>query len=289
VAITVFILVMGGLMLLKNDRDNTVPPESSLVGNIHQQAKSYRIKVLDNTLPEKMTRTNTFKKFVDPRVTVDQFVKGSRPGHAKEFIQVSFQSLKKCYKQGCGQNPDEEDGFYDPALSIAQQSLKRVLEITAKYPKELEINKWIQEDDLLELLKAENLALRKAAFSNLVHLKGRKKAIERILAETRGIEDDAAGDAIAGILSELDAENKDALVDTIALMSKESSSATILGIFERIVDLKVSKDQIEQMAQGLCRFKEVKAERYNVTAMSYYLKTIAERSGLKINNPFSCP
>ena len=289
-ATTVAGLVMGGVMLLKsnNKREDIAPLNQSLVGNIHQQAKSYREKILEKSLPAKMTKTQAYKNFVDSKVTTDQFLKSSRVGQAKEFVKTSFAALKDCYKDGCGQAAAEEDGFYDPALSVAQQSLKRVLQITAKYPKELELQNWVSEDDLYDLLSAQNEGLRKAAFDNLVVLKGSGEAFAAILDRARDLEGDAAAQAIKNILSILDESNTQDLVDTIALINKDSSSATILGILENLEGLKVTSSQINQISEGLCRFKGSKAEAPNIAAMNYYIKSMATNSGIEIEATNYC-
>ncbi len=289
-ASTVFCLVMGAVMLLDNNNkeDTSGPLDQSLVGNVHQQAESYRERILQKALPAKVTKTQAYKNFVDTKVTTDQFLKSARVGQAKEFVKESFKSLKDCYREGCGQVADEEDGFYDPALTVAQQSLKRILEITAKYPKELDLKNWISEDDLLDLLGAENEGLRKAAFDNLVTLNGATKSFQNVLDRTRDLEGDAAGEAVKNLLSIVNDDNKQELVDAIALINKEGDSATILGILENLEGLKVSQSQINQITEGLCRFKGEKAQSHNVAAMNYYVKTMATNSGLEVDSTNYC-
>ncbi len=288
-ASTVFCLVMGAVMLLNSDKEDTSTPQNqSLVGNIRHQAESYREKILTKALPEKVTKTQAYKSFVDSKITTDQYLKTARVGQAKEFVKESFKSLKDCYREGCGQMPDEDDGFFDPALTVAQQSLKRVLEITAKSPKELAIKEWISETDLLDLLGAENEGLRKAAFENLVALNGKSDAFKSVLDQARDLEGDSAGAAIKNLLSLVNEDNKQELVDAIALINKEGDSATVLGVLENLEGLTVSQSQINQITEGLCRFKGQKSVAHNVKAMNYYVKTMASNSGIELQEAHYC-
>ncbi|MBC98277.1 MAG: hypothetical protein CME63_11035 [Halobacteriovoraceae bacterium] len=293
VASTVFVLVMGAVALLDNETsseqiDSEHSIDHSLVANAHKEANTYRKKILEKALPKKATGSAAYRNFVDSAVTTDQYLEELRIGQAKEFLKTSFKSLKDCYREGCGQLPDEDDGFYDPALSIAQQSLKRLLEITARHPKKLDLRNWMEESELLDLLGAENQGLRQAAFENLVNLKGTKEAFQDILEKTRELQGEAAGDALKNMLTFVNEDNKQDLIDSMALISKEGSSATVLGILENLSELKVSQSQINQITEGLCRFKEKKSESHNVAAMSYYLKSMAANSGIELEAQNYC-
>ncbi len=290
-ATTVFCFVMGGVMLLKSNKkgeSDNISLNESLVGNVHNQAVNYREKILQKTIPSKVTKTKAYKNFVDSRITTDNFLQESRLGQAKEVIRESFKSLKECYKDGCGQIADEDDGFYDPALTVAQQSLRRVLEITAKNPKEMGIKDWITEEDLIDLLGAENKHLRKAAFANLVHLKGQREAFSSILEQARDLEGDAAAETIKNLTELVSDENKQDLIDIISLINKESDSATIIGILENLTEFKVTLSQINQISEGLCRFKENKTENHNIKAMNYYIKSMAKNSGINLDTTNYC-
>lgn len=291
-ATTVFcVIMMAGVLLLKlekQEQGDTSPIKESLVGNVHQQALSYREKILQKALPSKVTKTKSYKNFMDSRMTADKFINASRVGEVKEFVKTTFKSLKGCYKEGCGQLPDEDDGFYDPALTVAQQSLRRLLEITSKYPKELNLKEWVTEDDLTDLLNVENENLRKMALKNLMILEGNKKGFETVLNKTRDLDEDAVATAIKGLVEHVNEGNKQEFVDTLSLIVKEKDSGTILEMLRHLKGLSVSEDQISQISEGLCRFKDQKGENQNLKAMNYYIKTMASKSGIRLNQGNYC-
>jgi len=289
-ATTIFcIIMMGGVLLLKLEKqeqgDNSLIKES-LVGNIHQQAFNYREKILQKALPSKVTQTKSYKNFMNSRMTTDQFINASRVGEVKEFVEVTFKALNSCYKEGCGQLPDEDDGFYDPALTVAQQSLRRLLEITAKYPKELDLKKWLTRTDLTDLLNVENEGVRKLALKNLMIIEGNKKGFEEILNKTRDLNEEAVATAIKGLVEHVNEGNKQEFVDTLSLIIKEKDSGTILEMLRQLDGFSVSEDQISQISEGLCRFKD--KNNQNKNAIDYYIKTMASKSGIRLRQGQTC-
>lgn len=280
--------MIGAIVLLKIKKQEQGNGQKSLVNNIHQQALSYRERILQKALPSRVTTTKSYKSFIDSNMTADQFIKTSGAEEVKEFIKTTFMSIKSCYKEGCGQLPDEDDGFYDPALSVAQQTLRRVLEITAKYPKELNIKDWITKENLLDLLNVENEELRNLAIKNLMTIEGNKKGFETILNKARDLDEDAVATAIRGLITHVDKDNKQEFVDTLSLIVKEKDSGTILEMLRGLDGLIISKSQISQIIQGLCRFKDQKNENQNLKAINYYIKAMAVKSGIRLNSRSYC-
>lgn len=291
-ATTVFcIVIMGGVLLKKfekQEQDKSFPIKESLIENVHQQALTYREKIFKTALPSKITKMKSYKNFMDSRMTVDKFMNTSRVGEVKEFVKATFKSLKGCYKEGCGQLPDEDDGFYDPALTVAQQSLRRLLEITERYPRELNLKELISGDDLIDLLNAENEDLRKVALRNLMLLKGNKKGFETILNQSRNLDEAAVATVIEGLVKYVNKNNKQDFVDTLSLIVREKNSGTILEMLRHLEGFSVSQDQISQISEGLCRFKGQKPFAHNLKAMNYYIKTMAKRSGILIGSANYC-
>lgn len=271
---TFIILLAGGIYFLAGSDSK---PKKAEFPFDTSEIKSER---LEKVLPQSVLENNGFKTLLST-TPAEIVTENLDPSESKELLQKSFESLSKCYKTGCGQGPDR-DGFYDPSLTVATITLKRILEVTAANFDKSAAHEWMIEDKLLEFLESENRELRKASLSNLLQLKG-EGAFESVLEKARDLEGYGAGDIIEDLVSHLDEENKESFFNTLELLYKEKDSFTILETLERVGNLKVSATRLQQISEGLCRFISVPTEAMNVKAMNHYLSRWAENSGSSFN------
>jgi HEAT repeat protein len=205
---------------------------------------------------------------------------------SRELLQKSYETLSECYNIGCGQGPDR-DGFYDPSLTVATITLKRILDVTASNFEKSAANLWITEEKLLEFLESENSELRRTSLANLFKLKG-EEAFAIVIEKVRDLEGYAAGEIVEDLVSYLDEEKKQSFFDTIELLFKEKDSFTILETLERIETIKVSLSKLQQLSERLCRFVSIPTEGMNVKAMNHYLAKWAENNGISFNLNSHC-
>jgi hypothetical protein len=239
--------------------------------------------VLSKVVPKDMQETKAYKAFVDSGFKAPFYLREAKLGaeEGREFLEKTFESLKNCYKEGCGQGPDEE-GFYDPANTVAMVSMKRILEVALLDPQVLETNEWLQKDDLIDLLNAENSQVRKLALQNLMSLhKGEPGVFNEVLKQSENLKGYNAADTIEELLPYVNSDNQAQMVDSLAQIAKEKDGFTVTEVLERAENLRVTKPQIEEIGSELCRFSKVKTESGNFKAMNYTLEVMAKKS--KIN------
>lgn len=292
-ASTVFAIMLGGVLMLtdkKEERVDIIQDLSSSASAVERSSLKSRKTILDKSLTARARGTHFYKSFLDSDLTQAQMrdLIEKNPKDVKAFLENTFDSLKDCYHEGCGQEAEEEDGFFDPSLTVAQQSLKRLIKITRENNDLLGFEQWPNVESLLDLLDAENEGLRKEAFRSLLDFYGKEKAFSTILSNARSLNEDAAATSIEQLLPLINEENKQDFIDILATINKESNSATIIGILEKLENFQVTSDQLAQISDGLCRFTNDKSEAQNVRAMNYYLGTMAEESGVANSSINGC-
>ncbi len=278
VLLTFSLILAGGVFFLASSDS-----EVEIVSPIN--TTSIKENQLSKVLPKEVQENKGYQSLLASTAAED-LTKDLSQSESRELLQKSFETLSACYQTGCGQGPDH-DGFYDPSLTVATITLKRVLEATASNFDQSQAKEWLTEEALSEFLLSENKGLRKAALENLFKLKG-DKAFEVVLEKTRDLEGYGAGDAVEDLLTQLNEENRSSLIDSIELLGKEKDSFTILEVLERVAKVEVDLTQIKQIGQGLCRFVEVPTEAMNVKAMNHYLSKWAENNGISFNLNSHC-
>lgn len=202
----------------------------------------------------------------DPKVTAEQ---------GRKFLEETYSDLKKCYRQGCGQGPDK-DGFYDPALTVAMISMKRVLEVTLLEPEKLGAKDWLTMDELKDMLNVENEDVRKLAFKNLIGLhKDNPEVFQEILRESDQLEGEKAADLVGELMNYVDENNRDAFLSSLEMIAKEKDAYTANKVLRRTQEMSVDANQIKVIGQELCRFKN---DTFNFNGLNYSLKNMAAKS-----------
>jgi hypothetical protein len=246
-------------------------------GKVEKKVVTYRDEMLKKALPEKVTMTKAYQAFVNPTLSSPLYLRnaGVRPKEGKEFLSAAFSNLKNCFLEGCGQGPDSE-GFFDPGLTVATLSLKRILEITAEDPDKLDVKDWLETEDLVDMLNSTNKGLRKAALKNLFNITSPTKVFKEVLTYSRDLEGYSAGDVVAELKPFLNQNNIQEFIDNIEAIAREKDSFTITEVLENVDSIKVTRSQIEQIGTPLCRFVGKKKEAGNVKAMDYSLNNMAQ-------------
>ena len=276
--ITLSLVLAGGVFFLASSDS-----EIEIVSPIN--TSSIKENQLSKVLPKEVTASKGYQQLL-AATPANEITNNLNASESRELLQKTFETLSSCYQTGCGQESDY-DGFYDPSLTVATTTIKRVLEATAANFEKTQAKDWLTEEALTEFLTSDNRSLRKAALQNLMKLKG-DQAFEAILEKTRDLEGYGAGDAIEDLLTEINEENRGNLIDSIELLGKEKDSFTILEVLEKVAQVKVDLVQIKQIGQGLCRFVEVPTEAMNVKAMNHYLSKWAENNGISFNLNSHC-
>lgn len=268
----------GWALFHSSDEADNEQELSQIPQDVTEKVANKKEEVLSQVIRPENQKSKAFKNFKaldfnadfylqDPEVTAAQ---------GRKFLEETYQDLKKCYRQGCGQEPDG-DGFYDPALTVAMTSMKRILEVALLEPEKLEASEWLTTDELKEMLDVENEDIRKLALKNLLTLhKNDPQVFNEILRETDGLEGEKAADLMEELMKHVDDSNKAAFLQSLEMIAKEKDAYTANQVLQKTEGLKVSKEQIKALGQELCRFKN---DTFNFNGLDYSLKNMAANSG----------
>ncbi len=255
------------------------PPENLIPKDLTNKIEGINRDNLKKVIRPENQKKEEFKKLTalnfqpslylaDPKVTA---------GNCRKFLEETYQDLKKCYKDGCGQRPEEEDGFYDPALTTSMISMKRILEVALLEPEKLEADEWLSLDDLKDMLNVENEDVRKLALKNMMVLhKKDPQVFNEVLRSSEELEGEKAADLMGELMNYVDKDNKAAFMETLNLIAKEKDAYTANKVLRRTQDIRASEAQIKAIGQDLCRFKN---DTFNFNGLNYSLKNMATASG----------
>jgi len=282
------ILAIGALGYLTWGPEKQVDSESLVFvpGKVEKKVVTFRDDMLKKALPEKITTMKAYQAFVDPTLASTFYLRdaGLRPKEGKEFLSAAFSNLKGCFLEGCGQGPDDE-GFFDPSLTVATISLKRILEIAAINPEKLDVKEWLSSEDLVDMLKSTNKGLRKAALKNLFNMNSPTQVFQEVLGYSRDLEGYSAGDVIKELAPFVNGNNIQEFVDNLEAIARVGDSFTVTEVLESAEGVVISRSQGEQISSVLCRFVGDKKEAGNIKAMEYSLNNMARNKfELKLAN-----
>lgn len=291
--VVVLAIALGAYFLLgtgANDLPDNLSENQILPDSIPKIVDKKTDDILSKVIDKNTQNTTAYKAFVDSGFKAPFYLREAKIGaqEGREFLEKTFDSLKDCFKEGCGQGPDEE-GFYDPANTVAMISMKRLLEVALLDPEVLETGEWLSKDDLLGLLDAENSQVRKLALQNLMGLhKNEAGVFNEVLKQSEGLSGYNAADTIEELLPYVGPENKAQMVDTLTQIAKEKDGFTVTEVLERAEKLEVDESQIKEIGSELCRFSKRKTEKGNFKAMNYTMKIMAKNSGVNFSLESYC-
>lgn len=246
--------------------------------------------VLEKVVPSSLKKSKAYEAFVDVNFKAPFYLREAEltAEEGREFVEKTFDSLKECYKEGCGQGPDEE-GFYDPANTVAMVSMKRILEVALLDPTVLETQEWLEKEDLYELLDAANSQVRKLALQNLMSLhKNEPGVFGEVLKRSENLKGYSAADTIEQLIAYVGDQNKAEMVDTLAQIAKVQDGFTVTEVLERAEKMQVKPEDLETIGSELCRFSKTKADQRNFKAMNYTIGNMAKKSGTSFNLATYC-
>ena len=266
--------------------------EASLLPNeLPELVNDHAHQVLSKVIKKDLQKTKAYKAFINPSLKTPFYLRDAKLGaeEGREFLYSTFTTLKDCFKEGCGQEPDK-DGFYDASNTVAMISMKRVLEIALLDPEFLETKDWLAKDDLLGLLDAPNSKVRSLALKNLMSLYNKEPAIfNEVLRASEELSGYEASSAIEGLLPYVTKENKRSFLDALNAIAKEKDGFTVTEVLEKAESIKVEENEIKELGSELCRFSGVKTQSQNFKAMNYTLKNMATNSGINFSLKNHCP
>lgn len=236
-------------------------------------------KVLKKIFKEKASQKEA-QFLLDSETTSDFYLEkaGIVPAKAKEFLRDGFSELKSCLHEGCGQGPDD-DGFYDPANTVAVSVMIRILEVADINSEELSTKEWLEKDDLLDLLKSPNQKLRRLALKNLFK-NYPSQSVSETLSSMQELEGYEAGDAIEGLIPYLTPENRESFVGTIKDIIKKGEVFTITEVLEKSEKAELESSHIEDISKELCHYKTPEGETA-FKAMNFSINTMASNNGFQ--------
>lgn len=193
----------------------------------------------------------------------------------EEYLKRTFQQLFNCLPEGCGQLPDREDGFYDPAKTIAVSLSITILEIHFANFEESELPSWPKKEHYLELINHPNEKLRNLALLNFIKTQPEEYA-EEILGIIETLSGDALNDVIQYISPKLNHQQKLDLIDRLITILKDKDPYKATIIAKNLKDLNPSKEVIKEISEELCFFH--KNTRYAATfnSLKYHMGSASE-------------
>lgn len=246
---------------------------------VTKNVKNKKDEILSQVVRKENQSGKAYKNFKSLSFSADFYLQDPEvtAAQGRKFLEETYQDLKKCYRQGCGQKPEEEDGFYDPALTVAMTSMKRILEVALLEPEKLAADEWLTTDELKEMLSVENEDIRKLALKNLFTLhKDNPQVFNEVLRESDNLQGEKTADLMEELLGYVDDSNKAAFLESLNMIAKEKDAYTANQVLQKTETLKVSQDQIRALGQELCRLKK---DTHNFNGLNYSLKNMATNSG----------
>ncbi len=276
-----------GMKTPQNTPENT--PEKMIPESAYSELNDTQTKVFSTVFDKETMKSQAFKVFSDPATSADFYLEGANLSAeaGKEFLKKAFKNLKDCAKEGCGQGPDD-DGFYDPANTVAMISMKRILEAALIDPEGLEAKEWLQKEDLLDYLETPNQKVRQLALKNLLTLHQGEEIVSDIMNKGKELKGYQAADIVEALLPYANAGDTEGFVAGVIDIMSGKDALTITEVLEKSEGLKANIDQIEKIGSELCPYKRESGQEANFKAMNYSMKVMAQNNQLSFSLDSYC-
>lgn len=290
-SLTLLGLILGPLKNLFKEEAPVVRP--TLPKEITEKTKSVQKKILEKVLP-KLEKSKSSVELIeeslmDYHVNPKDFIATSKltKEEAKDYIKNTYTNLKGCFDTGCGQEPDEETGFYDPANTVAVSTMIRIFEIADANFEDLSSSEWLGQDELLGYLDHPSSKLRKLALKNLFK-RYPEKSFQKTMQKLGSLSGYQAGDAVKELVPYLDQNNSDSFVELTKEIIKEGEPFTITEILTNSEKATLSEAQIEDIGSQLCVFNRSKKTEIAFNSMNHSLGNLAKNSGTRFDLKAYC-
>lgn len=260
--------------------DSNETQEKALISSkLQKKLKQDRKDTLKNILEKKHKDISTTKSFND--FTEDKPLDSFKD---KEFLNKTFHTLLDCYKEGCGQGPDQ-DGYYNEAQTVAAVNLNRILKAGLENG-ELDAKDWMSEDDLLGLLSSANERTRDLSFKHILTRGPLKEQIDKVLTTASDLDGYELGSTIKNIAPHITAEKVPAYIESVVTILQSKDGLGKTELLENSKSIKITLNQAEQVFDATCT--PYKEERYNQDKYKAEAEGWAKASGHKLDLAKHC-
>jgi hypothetical protein len=296
VLILIPLAIAGYFLFAKNDQQSPVEEVDSQPEQQTEQIKDqlelvsgHTDKILKKVLPKETTQTVAYKKFVDANLALNLYLKDDLSAkEGKEFLEQALTKILDCHSNFCGQKEDHE-GYFDPAQTVSELSIQKVLEIAHLGHDELSPEEWINDETLLSLVESPNTKTRGLALKHLFSREPVQEKVNMVLSKARDLSGYELADLIKVTKDHLDESSLDALLANIEAINKEKDPHSIIESLKALKGISITASQWELIAEPLCRFKGDKTEEMNWNAIELYMNSIASTSKLSSRLANFCP